>query len=423
MKKSLLRDVINNDYAFTILTKVAALLIGVVSSGLSKRFLGPALEGELSYINSLLTTVAIIANLGLYQPYPYHKRKCGQEILDKFLNIFSLQFVCYAVLGVALALVFHDARLTAVCLITPVQVLANQLSFIIMVEDVKYKNVIFFTARLVNTTVILLAFLTLQPMLLIALGMIVIGDVLTIVLATRRLRCFGNPFKVDFCFLRTILGFSVVAMLTTLLLTINYQMDAMMLEWMGVEATQRGFYSTGVSLASYGWLIPEAFREVLFSRTAKADAIDDVTFSLKINFYITVAMLAGIAILGKPVIQLLFGARYLPSYQVTVILLFGILSMSYFKLIGTLLLAQAKKTIYLITLSASALVNVFLNAYSIPRWGIEGAAWASVISYTVAGGVIVIYFIREYKVPVSKLFLVRRSELRAMLAKFRSRLD
>ncbi len=74
MKNSVLRRVVNNDYAFTIFTKIAALLIGVISSSFSKRFLGPALEGQWRYIDSLLTTVAIAANLGLYQPYPYYRR-------------------------------------------------------------------------------------------------------------------------------------------------------------------------------------------------------------------------------------------------------------------------------------------------------------------------------------------------------------
>lgn len=421
MKQSLLRRIVRNDYAFTILTKVAVVLIGLVTSSFSKRFLGPALEGELGYIDSILTIVAVVANFGLYQPYPYYKRQQEPDVLGKFLNIYSLQFICYAVIGVVLAAVFKNPALTAVCLIAPVQVLANQLSFTIMVEDVKFKNVIFFTARVVNTAIIILAFFTMSPTLLVALGMIVVGDIITIVMAFARLKRIGNPFKTDFSFLKKIFLFGFVAMLTTLLLTLNYRVDELMLKWFGVADVQRGFYRTGVSLAAYGWLIPDAFREVLFSRTAKDDAIKDVTFSLKVNFYITVAMLAAIALFGKPVIQLLFGARYLPSYDVTVILLIGVLSMSYFKLIGTLLLAQGKKGMYLGMLSASVAVNIVANCFAIPAWGIEGAAVASVLSYTVAGVAFLVYFVRSYKVPFSSLFLLRRSEITAIWQKIRGR--
>ncbi len=421
MKKNAIRAIVRNDYAFTLFTKAAAMVIGVIASSLSKRYLGPALEGQLSYISSTLTTVAVIASLGLYQPYPYHRRLKGPAALDEFLNIFSAQFVLYAVIGCTLAAILRDSALLAVCLIAPIQVLANQLSFVIMVEDVKYKNVIFFSARIINTSIILLAFLTMSPSLLVALAMIVVGDIITIVLSVRRLGRFGNPLKVNVKFLREVMGFGFVAMLTTLMLTLNYNLDSMMLKWMGIEDAQRGFYSTGISLAGYGWLISDAFREVLFSRTAKSDAIDEVTMSLKFNFYITVAMLAAILAFGKPVIRILFGERYLPSFDVTVILLFGVLAMSYFKLIGTLLLAQGKKRMYLYTLLASAVINVVANYLMIPRMGIEGAALASVLSYTALGVLFVAYYMRTYHVKLSSLFIIHKSEIKRIVATVRGR--
>ena len=421
MKNSALRRVINNDYAFTVFTKIAAVLIGLISTGFSKRFLGPALEGQYRPIDTMLTLVAIAANLGLYQPYPYYRRNLGPDVLEKFLNIFSLQFMCYAIVGMGLALIFRRFELTAVCLIAPLQVLANQMSSTIMIEDVKYKNVIFFTARIVNTLVVILAFYTMQPTLLVPLAMIVIGDVITIVFATRRLRRFGNPFRADLSFLRKIFGLSIVAMLTTLLLALNYRVDELMLYWIGVENAQRGYYGSGVSVSTYGWLISDAFREVLFSRAAKGNAVNEIAFSLKLNFYITLFMMVGIALFGRYAILLVMGQAFLPAYPVTVILLSSVLSMSYYKLIGTLLLAEGKKGVCIATLGASALVNILSNLYAIPRWGIEGAAWSSVLSYTAAGAAFLAYFVIQYKVPFSSLFIVRKAEMQRLTQLIRRR--
>ena len=39
--KQVARRIANNDYVFTILTKVFALLIGLVASAYSNRYLGP----------------------------------------------------------------------------------------------------------------------------------------------------------------------------------------------------------------------------------------------------------------------------------------------------------------------------------------------------------------------------------------------
>lgn len=419
--KRYVRVVLNNDYSFTILTKVAAVLIGLVATAYSSRYLGPELKGELGYITSMLTVVAVISGLGLYQPYPFYKRNKEPQALDKFLRLYMGQFVIYSVIGIALAALLRRPALTAVCLITPIQVLANQLSSMIMVEDVKFKNVIFFSARITNTLVAILAFYTMKPMLWVGLAMIVIGDVITVVLALYRVRRLPNPLRADLGFFRRISGFGLVAMVTTLMLTLNYQVDMLMMPWLGVSMTEVGFYKTGASLAEYGWLIPDAFREVLFSRTSQGDCIDEITRALKVNFYLTLLMVLGIVFFGRFAIRLIFGEVFLPAYSVTVILVLGILSMSYFKLIGTLLLAQGKRYMYLALLATSVLVNVAANFIAIPAMGKEGAALASVLSYTVAGAAFLAYYVRTYQVPLRDVFLFRREDLQFIMRKLRRR--
>lgn len=409
--KRVARRLTDNDYVFTIFTKIMAVMIGLIASSFSNRYLGPELKGELGRISSLLSIVAVTANFGLYQPYPYYKRMDEPDVLDKFLRIFLLQFIGYTVLGIAGAVLFDSFELTAVCLLAPIQVLANQLSFMIMVEDVKYKNVIFFTARITNTVITILAFFTMNRTIMVALALIVVGDLITVIMALRRMRSRPNPLKADLRFAAKIVPFGFVSMLTTLMLTLNYRVDTLMMGYMyGVPDAEIGFYTLGVSLSEYGWLIPDAFREVLFSRTAKDDAIGEVTMSMKVNFYLTLVMIAGILFLGRPVIRLLAGAEYLPAYSVTVLLIVGIIPMSYFKIIGTLLLAQGKKGVYLGMLTGSVVVNILCNMITIPLWGKMGAALASVVSYTVAGGLFLLYYMHTYKQPIRSIFVFDERE-------------
>ena len=424
--KALSRRLTSNDYVFTIFTKVMAVFIGLIASSYSNRFLGPELKGQLGQINSLLSIVAVTANFGLYQPYPYYKRQGGADTLDRFLRIFMLQFIAYTALGVLGATVFGSFQLTAVCLLAPIQVLANQLSFMIMVEDVKFKNVIFFTARITNTLVTILAFYTMDRTIMVSLALIVIGDLITIVFSLVRMRRLPNPLRADLRFAAKIVPFGFVSMVTTLMLTLNYRVDTLMMGYLfHVPDAEIGFYTLGVSLSEYGWLIPDAFREVLFSRTAKDDAVGEVTMSMKVNLYLTLVMIAGILVLGRPVIRLLAGAEYLPAYSVTVLLIVGILPMSYFKIIGTLLLAQGKKMVYLGMLTGSVLVNIACNMVTIPMLGKMGAALSSVISYAMAGGLFLLYYMRTYHVSVREVFLFSPQELarvKALLSRAARRL-
>lgn len=409
-----------NDYVFTILTKIAAVFIGLIASSYSNRFLGPQLKGELGRISSMLSIVAVTANFGLYQPYPYYKRLGEEDVLNQFLRIFLLQFLLYTIIGVVGALSFHSFELTAVCLLAPIQVLANQLSFMLMVEDVKFKNTVFLTARITNTLVTVLAFYTLDRTILVALALIVIGDVITVVMALARMKRLPNPLRADLRFAAKIVPFGIVSMVTTLMLTLNYRVDTLMMGYLyGVADAQIGYYTLGVSLSEYGWLIPDAFREVLFSRTAKDDAIAEVTMSMKVNLYLTLCMIALILLLGKPVIALLAGRDFLPAYPVTVLLMAGIVPMSYFKIIGTLLLAQGKKMVYLGMLTGSVVVNIVCNTLTIPLWGKMGAALSSVISYAVAGGLFLIYYMRKYSVRPKAVFLFSSEELARIKGKLR----
>ncbi len=413
--QKLLRGLTQNDYVFTIFTKVMAVFIGLIASSYSNRFLGAELKGQLGSISSLLSVVAVTANLGLYQPYPYYKRQKEPDVLDRFLRIFALQFFLYSAIGVYGALRFSDLRLTAVCLLAPIQVLANQLSFMIMVEDVKFKNVIFFTARITNTLITILAFYTMKRTILVSLALIVVGDLITVVMALARMKKLPNPLRADLRFAAKILPFGLVSMLTTLMLTLNYRLDTLMMDYLfHVPHREIGFYTLGVSLSEYGWLIPDAFREVLFSRTAKDDAVSEVAMSIKVNFWLTLFMILGIVFFGRLAIRILAGREFLPAYPVTLLLMMGIIPMGWFKIVGTLMLAQGKKGLYLGMLSVSVAVNIVCNLLTIPVWGKMGAAAASVASYTAAGILFLHYFLRRYRIPVHDVFLFSRDERKAL---------
>ena len=250
--KRIIRRMTDNDYLFTIFTKIMAVFIGLIASFYSNRFLGPELKGQLGRISSMLSIVAVTANFGLYQPYPYYKRQGEADVLNKFLRIFLLQFIAYTVIGVVGAVCFHSFELTAVCLLAPIQVLANQLSFMMMVEDVKFKNAIFFTARITNTLITIIAFYTMDRTILVALALIVVGDVITVVMALMRMKRFPNPLKADLRFAAKIVPFGFVSMITTLMLTLNYRVDTLMMGYMyHIPDAEIGFYSLGVQFRCF----------------------------------------------------------------------------------------------------------------------------------------------------------------------------
>ena len=53
--RSIVRRITDNDYVFTIFTKIMAVLIGLIASSFSNRFLGPELKGQLGQISSMIS--------------------------------------------------------------------------------------------------------------------------------------------------------------------------------------------------------------------------------------------------------------------------------------------------------------------------------------------------------------------------------
>ena len=88
---------------------------------------------------------------------------------------------------------------------------------------------------------------------------------------------------------------------------------------------------------------------------------------------------------GKKLILIAFGKEYIESYIVTNILLLGIYSMIYTKMIGTLYRAQGKWKFFFYTLLLSSITNFIIGLIVNRRFGEIGASFATLISYTMAG--------------------------------------
>ena len=57
------------------------------------------------------------------------------------------------------------------------------------------------------------------------------------------------------------------------------------------------------------------------------------------------------------------------------------------------------------------ILNIGLNVILIPRWGVAGASLASTVGYTVAGGILLIFFLADAKLSWREVLLPKRKEL------------
>lgn len=156
-------------------------------------------------------------------------------------------------------------------------------------------------------------------------------------------------------FSKSVLKFGIVPMLASLLVTLNYSVDIFFLRRMG-EPIELSYYSLAAGIMNYVWLIPDAFKDVVFSRVAREEKSASIPFAIKCSIIILIAMVVGFSLFGKVFITIMYGVEFVNAYSVTMILFLGVFSMVLFKVLGIVLIAEGKRIPYFLLLLVSVIV-------------------------------------------------------------------
>jgi O-antigen/teichoic acid export membrane protein len=86
-----------------------------------------------------------------------------------------------------------------------------------------------------------------------------------------------------------------------------------------------------------------------------------------------------------PIVHLLYGLRYAAAGPLLAVLIWSEGPVFFGVVMSNALVAKNLQNYLPLSTVIGAAVNVVLNLYLIPRWGAMGAAWATNVSYTLAG--------------------------------------
>ena len=400
---------IRNDYFINMLAKVYHILIGAISSALLARYYGVILKGDYAYIKELVTIVAILCNVGINQSYSYFYRKHNGKIYHKFINLFTFQLVVNIFLFGLVAVFFRSTLYFYVAIMAPFTIVNQNYQSCMAVENIRLKIILSAILSFVNAFLYLLMYLFCPRVIWIPIAVTILNEIISVFVYTINMKFVPRPV-VSINFIKEVISYSWIPMITSLLLTLNYSVDVIFLKHMG-SRVHLGLYSTASALISYFWLFPDAFKEVLISRVARSESVTPVLRSIKASLICMVALGIGFALLGKIFIKLLYGTEFTESYFVVLILLIGAFSMIFFKMIGTLFLAEGRRLFYFFSLLASVIINIIFNYITIPIWGMYGAAIASVASYTVCGNLFLFYFLKLKKLRVADVLIPNREDV------------
>ena len=357
--------------------------------------------------------------MGIYQSYSYNYKKYGKGILKKYTDICYCQFLLLLFFAIVLMILIKKPIICLIVVLVPFNILKMQYSNIVLIENIRLSLLMNVFNSIVSAISYMMLYFWVHPSVVYVIALTVLIDIITVLVFSAKLKVVPRVWEIDTQFLKEVIRFGIIPMMSGLLATINYSIDIIFLKGMG-SPPELSYYSLAASIINYVWLIPDAFKSVLFSKSAKKFDTENLEFSSQVSMTFIFLCLVGFALLGRQLLIIFYGTEFRNSYGVTLLLIIGAFSMSIYKLVGVVLVSQGKRVAHFISLAISAIINVILNYLLIPIYGMYGAGIASVCSYTVCGIVLLIYFCRLYSMPAYALLIPSLQTLNRIKALIRT---
>lgn len=187
-----------------------------------------------------------------------------------------------------------------------------------------------------------------------------------------------------------------------------------------------GIYSIAIVLAEALWFFSGSLAVVLFSKVANSnDPIESEILtnqSCRVSFLIVSAGGVLLFLLAPFAIQILFGSEYLGAVYPLRILLPGIVIFSVSNVLASHLTGSGFPQYNTFASLFSLMLTISLNIILIPKWGINGAALSSSISYIFSTLLTIFFYKKKLVKPVTfrELLLVNGNDVRKGSAIFDS---
>lgn len=415
------------DTLSTFSTKIVGVVLGLVATIIIARVLGPEGKGAYTLIILIPSMLVLLGNLGIGTGNIYF----GGSQRHNWNELASNSLISALMLGIPLTVVFlsyyfigHPAILNDLepgcvvlaALTIPMSLLATYFSSILLGQHrIREYNMVY----LLNSVV----FIALTSVLLVLQGgifgvivawtsAISIMTLLSFMLVQRtttvRWAFYALPFKDS-------IRLGAQAYLGDIIQFLNYRLDMLLIAFF-MSATFVGYYSIAVTLAEALWYLPGSVGVIIVARTSglSKEELNRTTPQICRNtLFITILCALALAVLGKPIITLLFGSAFLPALEPLWVLLPGIVAFSICKVLSNEIIMRGKPIINIIAVVISLVINASLNILLIPRMGISGAALASTISYSVTASIVLGFYLRISRNRLFDTIIVKPGDLRA----------
>jgi len=363
------------------------------------RYLGPDEFGLLSYATSFVGLFSAFATLGLESILVRELVK-NPERRDTFLgSVFTLRIIgaFIAIALISIAVIFSADDLFTIILIFIIA--ASTLFQTFNVIDsyfqarvlAKYSVYMQSSSMIITSGLKVLLIIFEYPLVYFAIVTTIESIVLSFgyafVYKLQNLSIFKWRFNKEIAI--QFLKDAWPLILSGLAIAIYLKIGQIMIKKM-LSNEEVGYYAAAVRLCEAWYFIPMAVTTSLYPAIVNAKKVSEVLYLNRLQklydimAWISIGIAIPVTIFSELIVKVLLGAEYLPSAPVLTIYIWaGVptflgVATSQFLITENLTLFSFYRTLI------GMILNVLLNFIMIPKWGIVGSAYATLISYTFA---------------------------------------
>jgi O-antigen/teichoic acid export membrane protein len=383
-------------FSITSATRIFRLLVGLGLTSLLGRYLGSQGFGEISVAMAIVSTLICIGELGLgrYTVREILVSADGEAAtLGTTLGMrLRIGLVLFALLTAYVALIQPKGWL--LIMIYGVQILTSPLTELLcwfeargMVERLAVAQLLGFLASAVCIVIGVWQKLPLWYFAVTYVFECWSALAIALVLFHRhggsvRLGHYSKYRALEL-FRRS--WFELVSQLALLLL---FRVDAIMVGSLRGER-EAGLYSAAVRVSEVVYFIPAILASVSLSRLIALKKVDATAYQQRVVEYFSLSFIialscAGALVLGSPAVGWLFGPDFTGGSSILVVHAWSFIPYTIGVTRTQYLIAEDRLSVNLPSVATALVLNIGLNWMWIPRYGGLGAAWATLVAYSVA---------------------------------------
>lgn len=411
---------VSKNVSWILIQNIFSMICSVFVTAIVARHYGAAGYGYINFAQSFVALFSFIAIMGTNHIIMKNLSEDKIEdgiVLGSNLFIRIILAIISLLVSQGISLLIYDKDINILILLFNLNTILCSFDVFSYYAQSKMQNKYISISKIISITVF-----SILKLLVIFLDLNINFFVLTYLIETiiysillyisyRKISSNRNvKWKIDYLYIKELLKKGKYYALASLMVTIYLRIDQVMLGTMISDKSQVGIYSAAVRISEIWTFVPisiiTSYKPIIINEKEKSKAKYDKELSKLYNIvsFVCFLFVVIICVFGKLGIYILYGNEYSNAYIPLIILTIGI----WFGVLGNIhyiwMICENKEKYSTFYSFSGCITNIIFNFLLIPKYGIIGAAIATLISQ-ISSNILSFSLIKDARILTKKIII------------------